>query len=167
MKDDAATWLPDRVEEIAQVVITAPTRVVDTAARIDLGPVVAVLSYHGRGHTDGDIVVTVGEVSFMGDLLEEGAPPVFDDGFPTSWPGTLESAAGIGSVILVPGHGDIMDRAGATAQLEEIRAVAELARRCVDEGIPVAEAAVRGPYPTEVMISALERALVVSSQLSG
>lgn len=80
MKDDAATWLPDRVEEIAQVVITLPTRVFDTVARIDLGPVVAVLSYHGRGHTDGDIVVTVGEVSFMGDLREEGAPPVFDDG---------------------------------------------------------------------------------------
>lgn len=80
-----------------------------------------------------------------------------------SWPGTLESAAGIGSAIIVPGHGDIMDRAGAAAQLEEIQIVADLARRCGEEGLPIAEAAVLGPYPTDVMISALERALVVSS----
>jgi len=73
MKEDAAAWLPDRLEEIAEVVITPPTSVFDTAAAIDLGPVVVEMTYHGFGHTDADIVVTVGEVSFMGDLLEEGA----------------------------------------------------------------------------------------------
>ncbi|HEX2404426.1 MAG TPA: MBL fold metallo-hydrolase, partial [Acidimicrobiia bacterium] len=75
MKEDAVAWLPDRLEEIAEVVITPPNRVFDTVARIELGPVAVELSYHGLGHTDADIVVTVGEVSFMGDLLEEGAPP--------------------------------------------------------------------------------------------
>ncbi len=119
------------------------------------------MTYHGRGHTDSDIVVTVGGVSFMGDLLEEGAPPVFDDGFPMSWPVTLESAAEIGSSIIVPGHGDTLDRAGAAAQLEEIRAVADLAHRCLEEGLPVAEAVLVGPYPPDVMTSALERALAV------
>ena len=163
MKKDAAAWLPGRLAEFAEVVITPPTRIFDTVDRIDLGPISAELSYHGRGHTDADIVVTVGEVSFMGDLLEEGAPPVFDDSFPLSWPGALESAARIGSAIIVPGHGDIMDRDGAAAQLEEIRAVADLARRCVEEGFPAADAAVLGPYPKEVMISALERALAVGS----
>jgi glyoxylase-like metal-dependent hydrolase (beta-lactamase superfamily II) len=161
MKEDAAAWLPDRLEEIAEVVITPPTSVFGTAARIDLGPVVVEMTHHGRGHTDSDIVVTVGDVSFMGDLLEEGAPPVFDDGFPLSWPITLESAADIGSSIIVPGHGDTLDRAGAAAQLEEIRGVATLARRCLEEGLPVADAALLGPYPPEVMISALERALAV------
>jgi glyoxylase-like metal-dependent hydrolase (beta-lactamase superfamily II) len=163
MRKDAAAWLPDRVGEFAEVVITPPTRTFDTVDRIDLGSVSADLSYHGQGHTDADIVVTVGAVSFMGDLLEEGAPPVFDDGFPLSWPGTLESAAGIGSGIIVPGHGDVMDRDGAATQLEEIRAVADLARRCVEEGFPAADAAVLGPYPMDVMISALERALAVGS----
>jgi len=161
MKEDAAAWLPDRLEEIAEVVITPPTSVFGTAARIDLGPVVVEMTHHGRGHTDSDIVVTVGDVSFMGDLLEEGAPPVFDDGFPLSWPITLEAAADIGSSIIVPGHGDYLDRAGAAAQLEEIRGVATLARRCLEEGLPVADAALLGPYPPEVMISALERALAV------
>jgi hypothetical protein len=64
---------------------------------------------------------------------------------------------------MVPGHGDIMDRDGAATQLEEIRAVADLARRCLEDGFPVADAAVLGPYPIEVMISALERALAVGS----
>jgi len=162
MKEDAAAWLPDRLEEIAEVVITPPTSVFDTAAAIDLGPVVVEMTYHGLGHTDSDIVVTAGEVSFMGDLLEEGAPPVFGDGFPISWPVTLESAAEIGSSIIVPGHGDTLDRTGAAAQLEEIRAVANLAHRCLEDGLPVADAALLGPYPPEVMISALERALAVS-----
>jgi glyoxylase-like metal-dependent hydrolase (beta-lactamase superfamily II) len=161
MKEDAAAWLPDRLDEIAEVVITPPTIVFDTAAGIDIGRVVVAMTYHGRGHTDSDIVVTVGEVSFMGDLLEEGAPPVFDDGFPMSWPVTLESAAEIGSSIIVPGHGDTLDRAGAAAQLDEIRAVAELARSCLEEGMPVADAALLGPYPPAVMTSALERALAV------
>jgi len=161
MKEDAAAWLPDRLEEIAEVVITPPTRVFDTFVDIDLGPRVVEMTYHGRGHTDSDIVVTVGEVSFMGDLLEEGAPPVFDDGFPMSWPVTLASAAEIGSSIIVPGHGDTLDRAGAAAQLDEIQAVADLAQRCLEAGLPVADAALLGPYPPEVMTSALERALVV------
>jgi glyoxylase-like metal-dependent hydrolase (beta-lactamase superfamily II) len=161
MKEDAFVWLPDRREEIAEVVITPPTNVFDTVAGIDLGSVLVEMTYHGPGHTDSDIVVTVGDVSFMGDLLEQGAPPVFDDGFPLSWPATLESAAEIGSSIIVPGHGDTLDRAGAAAQLEEIQAVATLARRCVEEGLPVADAALLGPYPPEVMTSALERALTV------
>ena len=58
MKEDAAAWLPDRLDEIAEVVITPPTSVFDTAASIDLGPVVVEMTYHGRGHTDSDIVVT-------------------------------------------------------------------------------------------------------------
>ena len=161
MKEDAAAWLPDRLEEIAEVVITPPTRVFDTFVDIDLGPRVVEMTYHGRGHTDSDIVVTVGEVSFMGDLLEEGAPPVFDDGFPMSWPVTLASAAEIGSSIIVPGHGDTLDRAGAAAQLDEIQAVADLAQRCLEAGLPVSDASLLGPYPPEVMTSALERALVV------
>jgi glyoxylase-like metal-dependent hydrolase (beta-lactamase superfamily II) len=161
MKEDAALWLPDRVDEIADVTITPPTRVFATVAEIDIGPTRVDLTYHGLGHTDADIVITVGDVSFMGDLLEEGAPPVFDDGYPMSWPGSLTSALAIGSSIIVPGHGDIMSKETAAAQLEEIEAVAALARRCVEEGLPGPDATGRGPYPEAVMISALERALSV------
>lgn len=161
MKEDAAAWLPDRLDEINEVVITPPTRVFADVATIEPGPNRVSLGYHGLGHTDADIVVAVGEVSFMGDLLEEGTPPFFDDGFPMSWPETLDSALGIGSSIIVPGHGDTMDLPLARTQLEEITVVAELARRCVEEGLPASEAARLGPYPEDVMTSALTRALKV------
>ena len=161
MKADAAAWLPEQKAEFDAVVITPPTKVFTDVASIDLGAKHVELSYHGLGHTDADIVVTVGDVSFMGDLLENGAPPVFDDGYPISWPGTLRSALAGDLPTLVPGHGDIMDLQAAHAQLDEIEAVAVLARRCLEEGLPVAEAIGHGPYPDDVMAAALQRALVV------
>jgi glyoxylase-like metal-dependent hydrolase (beta-lactamase superfamily II) len=159
MKEDAVAWLPDRLAEISEVVITPPTKVIDATTELDLGGTVVTMSYHGLGHTDADIVVQVGDIAFFGDLVEEGAPPVFDDGYPLSWPGTLRSALALGSVIIVPGHGDIMDVDAVGAQLEDIEAVAATARRCVEEGLPLEEAARLGPYPNEVMTSALRRAL--------
>ena len=161
MKADAAAWLPAQKAEFDAVVITPPTEVFTDVTTIDLGTKQVVLSYHGPGHTDADIVITVGDVGFMGDLLENGAPPVFDDGYPISWPGTLASALASGTTTLVPGHGDLMDPQAAHTQLGEIEAVAELARRCLEEGLPIAEATGLGPYPEDVMASALERALAV------
>jgi glyoxylase-like metal-dependent hydrolase (beta-lactamase superfamily II) len=163
MKQDAAAWLPDRLAEFDEVLITPPTKVFEDAATLDLGSVTVGLSYHGLGHTDADIVVTIGGVGFLGDLVEESAPPVFDDGYPLSWPGTLRSALEVGWDTIVPGHGDVLDPAGAEEQLEEISAVAATARRCLDEGLSVEEAARTGPYPEDVMASALKRALLVGS----
>jgi glyoxylase-like metal-dependent hydrolase (beta-lactamase superfamily II) len=161
MKEDAAAWWPDRLAEIDEVLITPPTKVFEDTTRLELGGVKVGLSYHGLGHTDADIVITVGDVGFLGDLVEEGAPPVFDDGYPLAWPATLRSALDMGSGTIVPGHGDVLDPRGAESQLGEIEAVAGIARRCLDEGLPVEEAARLGPYPEEVMVSALTRALEV------
>jgi hypothetical protein len=52
-----------------------------------------------------------------------------------------------------------MDRDAAGAQLVEIEAVAATARRCVEGEISVEQGARLGPYPEEVMTSALNRAL--------
>ena len=43
------------------------------------------MSYHGRGHTNSDAVLHVDDVTFAGDLVEEGGPPSFGDSFPISW----------------------------------------------------------------------------------
>ncbi|MDP9144302.1 MAG: hypothetical protein M3N43_06340, partial [Actinomycetota bacterium] len=74
----------------------------------------------------------------------------------------LRSAFADGTTLIVPGHGDAMSRAAALGQLEEIDVVAGLARQCIEESLPVAEAARRGPYPMEVMTAALTRALQVA-----
>jgi glyoxylase-like metal-dependent hydrolase (beta-lactamase superfamily II) len=98
-------------------------------------------------------------VVFLGDLIEEGSPPYFDDSYPIEWPGTLNAALAGGHTTLVPGHGDTMSPAGAHQQLQELEAVAELARSCVEEGMAVTDAAKHGPYPQDVMLSALSRAV--------
>jgi hypothetical protein len=73
----------------------------------------------------------------------------------------LRSALGTTTSLLVPGHGNTMVQAAAHSQLEEIEAVAALARRCVEEGLPVPDASRLGPYPEDVMTSALARAVAV------
>jgi hypothetical protein len=55
-----------------------------------------------------------------------------------------------------------MPTSSSLARLAEIEAVAAAAHRCVEEGISVPEAARLGPYPSQVMTSALNRALSVS-----
>ena len=161
MKEDASAWLPEQRAQFEAVEITPPTKVFTDIAQIDLGSNSVTLSYHGLGHTDADIVVSVGEVRFMGDLIEDGAPPVFDDGYPMSWPRSLRSALGGSSSVFVPGHGETMDLTNARAQLEEIEMVALLARRCVEEDLPMSEAVRLGPYPEDVMTTALQRAVAV------
>jgi glyoxylase-like metal-dependent hydrolase (beta-lactamase superfamily II) len=159
MKEDAVAWLPDRLAEMSEVVITPPTRVFEDETRLDLGGTIVTMSYHGLGHTDADIVVRVGDIGFLGDLVEEGAPPVFDDGYPLSWPETLRSALALSPATIVPGHGDVMDPDEAGAQLTEIEAVAAISRRCVEGEMSTEQGARVGPYPEEVMTSALKRAL--------
>ncbi len=168
MKDDAAAWLPDRRAELDAVVITPPGSVFTDTRTIDLGLMKVTMSYHGLGHTDADIAITVDGtgVLFAGDLLEEGAPPIFDDGFPLSWPSTLESILDDGDDVIVPGHGDVMDQAVARAQLAEIEEVAGIARRCILDGLPVEEGSRIGPYPAEYMTPALNRALEIGIEPS-
>ena len=54
------------------------------------------LAYLGRGHTDNDIVVSIPDADVLcaGDLLENGAPPWFGDGYPMDWPATVERILG-------------------------------------------------------------------------
>ena len=69
---------------IEAVEISPPDQVFDDAVTLDVGNRSVVLAYHGLGHTDGDVVVAVpgAGVLFAGDLVEEGAPPQFHDGYP-------------------------------------------------------------------------------------
>jgi glyoxylase-like metal-dependent hydrolase (beta-lactamase superfamily II) len=168
MKDAAIRWLPDQVDELRSVVIAPPTQVFDTSVQIDLGSKSVTLAYHGLGHTDSDVAISVDghDVTFLGDLVEEGSPPYFDDGYPLVWPLALGSALAEGAGIVVPGHGDVMSRAMTLTQLEELESVASIARSCIDDGVPVNEAAAMGPYPDEVMLVALTRALETGTQLS-
>ncbi len=148
-------------DEFAAFPIVLPEHLCAEAATIDLGDRGVELRYLGRGHTEGDLVVTVPGtgVLFAGDLFEEGAPPSFGDAYPIAWAGTAALLAGLVTGPVVPGHGDLMDRAAVQTQVGELEEVARITRGAAEAGIPPdATLDDPGPYPEETMRVARARA---------
>lgn len=165
MKAAAKRWVPaEHRQEIDQVQIVPPDKTFAERASLGIGRAVE-MSYHGFGHTDADLIVTVpdADVSFVGDLVEEGAPPSFGDSYPVEWPLTLRLASDSLMGTIVPGHGDVVDPDFVRSQHEELVAVAEMATDFVNGEIDLEKAASSGPYGVEVMRSALIRAQAVAS----
>jgi len=103
-------------------------------------------------------------VVFAGDLVEQGAPPSFGDAYPLDWPGTVGHLAPFATGAVVPGHGDVVDRAFVERQAAELAVVAATARAAHAQGIPEDEAARLLRLPREVAAHAVGRAY---AQLDG
>jgi glyoxylase-like metal-dependent hydrolase (beta-lactamase superfamily II) len=159
IKANARSWLGESiVSELEQTKVVPPTTVFEADVEMDLGGRAAGLLYRGRGHTDADLTVRVDDVVFAGDLLEEGAPPVFGDGYPLQWPDTITAhMTGGPPRITVPGHGDVMDRGAVNTQIEELH---DVARRCAAATTADELDLAGAPYPDEVMRSAMARSLL-------
>jgi glyoxylase-like metal-dependent hydrolase (beta-lactamase superfamily II) len=166
---------PAIAHELAETVVDPPDRTFEGWADLLVGGRRVELRHLGRGHTDNDIVVRVPDarVLFAGDLLEQGAPPSFGDAYPLEWPATLGHLLDLVEGPIVPGHGDVVDRDFASAQLAEIATLAEMARREWPElaaaghdpagPAPVVlagEAARLLGWPRQVVTAALSRALL-------
>jgi len=154
------------VADLLATRVRHPDRTFGTHATIDLGDRVVTMAWHGRGHTDGDVAVGVPDtdVLFLGDLVEESAPPSFgDDCWPLDWADTLsahlvESSDG---TVVVPGHGRPVDVAFVARQRDEVAAVAAVVRERRDAGVDVDDALrepdPRLPYPIEGLADAFRR----------
>ncbi len=150
-------------DEFATFPIVLPEHLCAVSGTIDLGDRTVELRYLGRGHTEGDLVVTVPGtgVLFAGDLLEEGAPPSFGDAYPIAWAVTAARLADMITGPVVPGHGDVMDRAAVGTQVDELEEVARLTRAAAEAGIPPdAVLDDPGPYPEATMRVARSRAAI-------
>ena len=151
-------------DAVNEVVITPPTETFASSALIDIGGRVVELRYHGLGHTNSDIVVRVVDagVLFVGDLIEQGAPPAFGDSYPLDWGQTLDSI--VLEATMVPGHGDVVDATFVAGQQAEIEEIADAAREGHAEDAAVESLITNGPYPAETMRQAFTRAY---AQLDG
>jgi glyoxylase-like metal-dependent hydrolase (beta-lactamase superfamily II) len=143
-----------------------PDVTVDERHSVDLGDRVIELAFAGRGHTDGDIRITVPDarVVFLGDLVEESAPPSLGgDSWPLDWAATLDGhLAAVGpDVLVVPGHGRPVDLAFVGRQRDELAAVAAVIRDRHAAGIPLLQARQepdgRLPYPLDGLADAFTR----------
>ncbi|MGA2513880.1 MAG: MBL fold metallo-hydrolase [Candidatus Limnocylindrales bacterium] len=158
--------MPDSAEEYLETRITPPTRTFRASVWLELGGRNVELTHFGRGHTDNDIVAVVPDahVLFAGDLVEEGAPPSFEDSYPLDWPGTLGRMLDVTGGTVVPGHGEAVTREFVEGQLADLSALAELARRVRFDGGSVEDALPLSPFPAAAARAALLRAF---AQLDG
>ena len=113
------------------VVITPPTHLVRTRVPYRLGARRLELIPLPPGHTDTDLVVHVPDADtwVVGDVIEASGPPMFGSGcYPLEFPGSLRGLLSEISAAdtIVPGHGPLVDRRFAVAQLTD---VADLATR--------------------------------------
>ena len=135
---------------------------------VDLGDRAVELVYPGRGHTGGDVVVRVedADVLFAGDLVEEsrdrdGVPGYGPDSHPMEWPLTLDLVLDLlgPSTLVVPGHGNPVDKDFVTVQRDAIGVVAETIRDLAGRGVPLSEAldAAEWPFPRSELAEAVRR----------
>ena len=152
---------PDNAEMFDEVVITPPQFTFTSEVTVSFGGRQLEMRHLGRGHTDNDIVIAVpdADVVFAGDLVEQGAPPAYNDAFPLEWPDTDDALLALAGGVVIPGHGAAVDAGFVATQHEEIAEVARLARERRDQGMtPAAAAQQGGPYPEAVMAIAFGRA---------
>ena len=157
--DELVTDFPSEADEFRKVVITPPMEVFEERRTIDLGNRTVELSYHGRGHTNSDAVLHADDVTFAGDLVEEGAPPSFGDSFPLSWFDTIGRVAAEARTTVVPGHGDIVDVDYLVVTRFDLGWIARQAQQAFAAGLAADEIDLTGsPYPEEPAREALARA---------
>jgi glyoxylase-like metal-dependent hydrolase (beta-lactamase superfamily II) len=161
MRDAVVARAPDHAAELGEVTIVPPKFTFTDESKVSFGDREVILRHLGRGHTDNDVAVFVSDagVVFAGDLIEEGAPPSFNDAFPLEWPDTTAALAAVSGGVVVPGHGSVVDAAFINTQQQELAEVADLARERHAEGMtPEAAAKAGGPYPSETLETAFVRA---------
>lgn len=132
--------------------LVAPNVPFSLAKAVDLGGRRAELVHFGPGHTRGDVVVIVPDahVVFAGDLLEQAAPPAFGpDCDLKSWPSAVDGVLGVlgEDWLVVPGHGDVVDRFFAFNQRAEISGVYGMVEHLIDRGVPQERALAEGDWP--------------------
>ncbi len=152
---------PDFATELAQVRVLPPGRVVRHEATVTVGGRPVILRHLGRGHTAGDLVVQVpdADVVVAGDLVEQGAPPSFEDAYPLEWPETvarLRSLLGPDTVV-VPGHGAVVDQEFVARQHAELTELAWLIRDAHRVGAPVETVVDRAPFDRQTTLTAARR----------
>jgi glyoxylase-like metal-dependent hydrolase (beta-lactamase superfamily II) len=146
---------------VARTRLLAPDRTVHRASTLDIGGRPVVLAHLGRGHTAGDLIVHVPDVDVVvaGDLVEQGAPPSFEDSYPLAWPETLAELlrGATPRTVFVPGHGAPVDDAFVAGQHTELTSLAWLIREGHADGAPAEDVARRAPYPVGMALPAVRR----------
>ena len=97
------------------------------------------LSFRGRGHTAGDIVIHSPSRKALasGDLLHSFFPTI-GDGYPKDWPATLRSIQQLEFDRAIGGHGGVLQSRGRADQLRTyLDELLEIVGRAKADGVPL------------------------------
>lgn len=140
------------------------TDMLSSARVLDLGDRYVEVIHPGPAHTDGDVVVHVPDaaLAFVGDLVEESAPPSYgEDSFPLTWHTALDLVVQMlpEHAVVVPGHGAPVGRAFVEEQRGGIGVVATTISDLAGRGISPGDAlgASTWPFPVEALEHAVRR----------
>lgn len=112
------------VEELKPTLkITPPNLTLDRKLTLYKGDREIRVSFFGRGHTSGDVVVYLPreKVLCSGDLLVSSGLPSMGDGFPSRWDATLARIEELDFDTLIPGHGPMVKGTEAKELLKTFR----------------------------------------------
>ena len=90
-----------------QTHLVYPDEIIKTSATFQIGTKTLTISYQGKAHSDGDLVMLVEPdlVLFSGDIIFRSRIPFIGNGDTGHWLETLEKLETTGLKALVPGHG--------------------------------------------------------------
>ena len=110
--------------ELSRIVKTTPDVTFNDKMSIWLGSREIQLSFHGRAHSNSDILLYLPEekVLFVGDLAVNKTLPAFPDGHITDWVSVLEQVDKVDTDTIVPGHGPV----GTKAEFNEAKGLLNL-----------------------------------------
>jgi hypothetical protein len=116
------------------------------------------IEFHGHAHTAGDVVVFCPQkrVVATGDMIH-GFLPFFVDGFPKSWPNTMNSVAQLGFDKICPGHGPVQRAKGHLVDM----------RNYIEELTERVESGKKAGKSIAVLQGAITVALLKSMQSNG
>ncbi|HEY8472007.1 MAG TPA: MBL fold metallo-hydrolase [Natronosporangium sp.] len=159
--DEWAPTEPGLAAGIAEARVVPPDHLVRHEAALTVGGREVRLLHLGRGHTAGDLVVHLPDADLViaGDLVEQGAPPSFEDSYPLQWPDTLHELLQLTgpATVVVPGHGAVVDREFVAGQHAELAALAWLIREGHADHATVEAVAAKADLPAEPALLAARR----------
>ena len=129
---------------------------------VDLGGRSVTLFYLGRGHTDGDLLVGTATTLFVGDLVEQGSYPSFEDSYPEEWADVLRHVSALRHryEFLIPGHGepcnDQFVKTMADTMATAVRQAIQATRETPDDATKAIPILPYGPEQSRLFIKSLQ-----------
>ena len=122
---------------------TLPNKLVDGSLTLNVGEKKVELIVVGPAHTPGDLLVLLPEdrILFAGDIVFAAGTPVVHSGPIPRYIDVLKRILDMDVDVIVPGHGPITDKRGASAMIDYLEYIHRETRKRYDAGMGVLQAA--------------------------